>query len=198
MSELSLFPLSGVLLPYGRMPLQIFEQRYLDLVRDSMKSGNDFGVVWMRRGAEVAQRGRAAPDLGDYGTSARIVDWDQLPNGLLGITVEGIERFELYETDTRADGLVVGEVEFLGAPRPAPVVAAWQSLVDVMLSLETHPHVQNMNLQLDYNNAWQVGYTLVQLLPLEESLKYELLGIDNIEGLMQELDAVLNQISGEE
>jgi Lon protease-like protein len=75
---------------------------------------------------------------------------------------------------------------------------AWQPLLDVLRSLQTHPHVQQMNLQLDYDNAWQVGYTLVQLLPLEESLKYELLGIDSVEALMQELDTVLNQISGEE
>ena len=50
MSELSLFPLSAVLLPFGRVPLQIFEQRYLDLVRECMKVGSDFGVVWIRRG----------------------------------------------------------------------------------------------------------------------------------------------------
>lgn len=198
MSELPLFPLSGVLLPFGRIPLQIFEQRYLDLVRDCMKSGTDFGVVWIRRGAEVAQRGRVAPDLGDYGTCARIVDWDQLPNGLLGITIEGARRFELIETATRANGLVVGDVQLQDAQSPAPMLDAWQPLLDVLRSLQTHPHVQQMNLQLDYDNAWQVGYTLVQLLPLEESLKYELLGIDSVEALMQELDTVLNQISGEE
>ena len=198
MSELPLFPLSGVLLPFGRIPLQIFEQRYLDLVRDCMKSGTDFGVVWIRRGAEVAQRGRVAPDLGDYGTCARIVDWDQLPNGLLGITIEGARRFELLETATRANGLVVGEVQLQDVQSPAPMLDAWQPLLDVLRSLQTHPHVQQMNLQLDYDNAWQVGYTLVQLLPLEESLKYELLGIDSVEALMQELDTVLNQISGEE
>jgi hypothetical protein len=193
-----LFPLSGVLLPFGRIPLQIFEQRYLDLVRDCMKSGTDFGVVWIRRGEEVAQRGRVAPDLGDYGTCARIVDWDQLPNGLLGITIEGARRFELIETATRANGLVVGDVQLQDAQSPAPMLDAWQPLLDVLRSLQTHPHVQQMNLQLDYDNAWQVGYTLVQLLPLEESLKYELLGIDSVEGLMQELDTVLNQISGDE
>jgi Lon protease-like protein len=198
MTELPLFPLSGVLLPFGRMPLQIFEQRYLDLVRDSMKSGTDFGVVWIRRGAEVAQRGRAAPELGDYGTCARIVDWDQLPNGLLGITVEGARRFELYETGTRANGLVVGDVKLQEAPSPSAMLEAWQPLLDVLRSLETHPHVQQMNLQLDYDNAWQVAYTLIQLLPLEESLKYELLGIDKVEVLMRELDTVLNQISGED
>jgi hypothetical protein len=68
----------------------------------------------------------------------------------------------------------------------------------VLRSLQVHPHVQGMNLQLDYDNAWQVGYTLAQLLPLDEALKYELLGIDNVDELMQELDVVLNQISGEE
>jgi Lon protease-like protein len=187
-----------VLLPFGRIPLQIFEQRYLDLVRDCMKSGTDFGVVWIRRGEEVAQRGRVAPDLGDYGTCARIVDWDQLPNGLLGITIEGARRFELIETATRANGLVVGDVQLQDAQSPAPMLDAWQPLLDVLRSLQTHPHVQQMNLQLDYDNAWQVGYTLVQLLPLEESLKYELLGIDSVEALMQELNTVLNQISGEE
>jgi Lon protease-like protein len=197
MTELPLFPLSSVLLPLGRMPLQIFEQRYLDLVRDSMKSNSAFGVVWIRRGAEVAQRGRAAPDLGDYGTSARIVDWDQLPNGLLGITVEGAQRFELYQTRTHANGLVVGDVQLQDAPAPAALLASWQPLVDVLRSLQTHPHVQRMNLSLDYNNAWQVAYTLIQLLPLEEALKYELLEIDSIACLMHELDLVLNQVSGE-
>jgi len=73
-SELPLFPLSGVLMPYGRMPLQIFEPRYLDLVRDCMKTDSAFGVVWIRRGAEVAQRCSASPQLCDYGTTARIVD----------------------------------------------------------------------------------------------------------------------------
>lgn len=198
MSELPLFSLSSVLLPFGRMPLQVFEQRYLDLVRECMKSGTDFGVVWIRRGAEIAERGRAAPDLGDYGTVARIVDWDQLPNGLLGITVEGAERFDLYETSTRANGLLVGEVEICEAPASEPVQPLWQPLVDVLRSLQVHPHVQGMNLQLDWGNAWQVGYTLTQLLPLDEALKYELLGSANVDELMRELDVLLNQISGEE
>lgn len=198
MSELSLFPLSGVLMPFGRMPLQIFEQRYLDLVRDTMKSDSAFGVVWIRRGAEVAQRGEASPQLGDYGTTARIVDWDQLPNGLLGVTIQGGQRFDLASTGVRANGLVVGQVALRPAAQPAPVVPQWQSLLDILHSLETHPHVQRMALQLDYGDAWQVACTLIQLLPLEEALKYRLLGIDSIEALMAELDVILNQISGED
>jgi Lon protease-like protein len=198
MSELPLFPLGSILLPHGRVPLQIFEQRYIDLVRESMRHNTPFGVVWIRRGAEVAQKGKASPELGDYGTCARIVDWDQLSNGLLGITIEGAEKFELLETGARSNGLVVGQVKVQDALEPVRMNEEWLSLLDVLRSLETHPHVENMNLKLDYNNAWEVGYTLVQLLPLEESLKYELLGIDNIQGLMSELNVLLNQISGED
>ena len=198
MSELPLFPLSGVLMPYGRMPLQIFEPRYLDLVRDCMKTDSAFGVVWIRRGAEVAQRGSASPQLGDYGTTARIVDWDQLPNGLLGLTIQGGQRFDLGATAVRANGLVVGQVALRPQLEPVAMEPRWQSLLDILHSLETHPHIQRMALQLDYDDAWQVACTLVQLLPLDEALKYQLLGIDSIESLMVELDTILNQISGED
>ncbi|MGB1141460.1 MAG: LON peptidase substrate-binding domain-containing protein [Halioglobus sp.] len=197
MTDLPLFPLGGVLLPHGRMALQVFEQRYLDLIRESLRNSEPFGIVWIRRGSEVAERGSVSPELGDFGTCAHIVDWDQLPNGLLGITVEGRERFELQDTSMRANGLVVGQVDVLPTPEPVRMREDWQSLLDVLRSLEAHPHVQRMNLDLDFNDAWQVGYGLTQLLPMEESLKYELLCIDEIDALMSELDTLLNQISGE-
>lgn len=197
-TDIPLFPLSGVLLPWGRMPLRIFERRYLDLVRDCMRNDSGFGVAWIRRGEEVAQRGQAAPELGDWGTYARIVDWDQLKDGLLGITIEGRQRFRLSATRVAGDGLVMGEVELLPPPEQAPVEADWQALVDVLRSLETHPHVERMGLAIDYDNAWQVAYTLIQLLPLEESVKYDLLGIDELPLLVEALNEVLNQISGED
>ena len=198
MTTIPLFPLSGVLLPGGKMPLQIFEQRYLDLVRSSMRSDEPFGIVWIRRGSEVAQKGRASAELGDWGTLARIVDWDQLSNGLLGITIEGQGRFDLFDTETQANGLVLGEVELRPAPEPAAMLPQWEAMLEVLQSLETHPHVQRMGLQLNYEDAWQVAWTLVQLLPLEEYIKYELLGLDEIEQVMSELDLILNQISGEQ
>ena len=198
MTSIPLFPLSGVLLPGGKMPLQIFEQRYLDLVRSSMKSDEPFGIVWIRRGSEVAHKGRASAQLGDWGTLAHIVDWDQLPNGLLGITIEGQGRFDLFDTEIQANGLVSGEVEFRPAPVAATMLPQWQSMLDVLQSLETHPHVQRMSLQIDYQDAWQVAWTLVQLLPLEEYIKYELLGLDDIDQLMAELDLILNQVSGQQ
>lgn len=198
MRRIPLFPLSAVLLPDGRMPLRIFESRYLSLVRHSLRTGEPFGVVWIRRGSEVAQRGRAAPDLGDWGTLARIVDWDQLPDGLLGITIEGGERFDLFDTEVQADGLLVGEVVIRPPPAPAALSPEWQPLAELVRTLQAHPHIERMQLSVDESDAWRVAWTLVQLLPLHEHIKYELLGLDSIDSLRLELNLILSQIGGED
>ncbi len=198
MTDIPLFPLSTVLVPHGQMGLQIFEQRYLDMVADCMRNGTGFGVVWLRRGSEVARRALDTPDIGDYGTYARIIDFDQLPNGLLGITIAGNERFDVVDVWRESNGLVKANVE-LAKPLPtSPMLDSWQSMVAVLKGLEEHPHVQNMGLNIDYSDAWEVAFSLVQLLPLEESIKYELLGMASIDSLVRELDILLNQISGED
>jgi Lon protease-like protein len=196
MTEIPLFPLGSVLFPGGRMPLQIFEQRYLDLVRNCLKQDTGFGQVWISRGAEVAQAGVAAPELGFVGTYARIVDWDSLPNGLLGITIEGGERFRLESTSVAGDGLVRGQVT-LEAARPAqPLAEQWHSLLDVLASLEQHPHVQRLGIRADHGDAWQVASVLAQLLPIQEDLKYEMLEMEELEPFLERLDQLLDQLGG--
>jgi Lon protease-like protein len=80
-----LFPLNSVVLPGGRIPLQLFEPRYLDMLTRCMKEDRGFVVVLLRDGAET---GKLAAFY-DIGTYVRIIDFKQLENGLLGITVEG-------------------------------------------------------------------------------------------------------------
>lgn len=194
--EIPLFPLSSVLFPGGRISLRIFEQRYLDLVRDCLKQDTGFGLVWISEGAEVAQPGIDMPQLGEFGCYARIVDWDSLPDGLLGITIEGGERFRLQQARAESNQLVVGEVE-MHAPRAAiPMIEEWDPMLDVLASLEQHPHVQRVGIAVDHTDAWQVGYVLAQLLPVAESTKYHLLGLDDPAEFMQELDVVLDDLGG--
>jgi len=198
MTEIPLFPLSTTLMPHGLLSLQIFEQRYLDLIASCMRTGTGFGVIWLRKGREVASQGLDTPDIGDYGTYARIIDFDQLPNGLLGITVKGGERFDVIDAWREPSQLVKARVEMESALPEVPVLESWRSLVDVLRGLEAHPHIQRMQLAINYDNAWEVAYSLVQLLPFEESVKYELLGMEAIDELIRELDILLNQISGED
>ena len=44
--SIPLFPLNSVLFPKGRIALQIFESRYVDMVRQCMKDGSGFNVFW--------------------------------------------------------------------------------------------------------------------------------------------------------
>ncbi len=194
--EIPLFPLGSVLFPGGRLPLQIFEQRYLDLVRGCMKEDIGFGLAWIAQGAEVAHPGVGKPNLGEWGCYARIVDWDQLPNGLLGITIEGGERFRLTGARAEANQLIMGDVE-LEPLRPAePMREDWQSMLDVLKSLEQHPHVKRLGLQADHANAWAVGSMLAQLLPVDERIKYQLLRLDDVEDFMAQMDQILNELGG--
>jgi Lon protease-like protein len=198
LSDYPLFPLPTTLLPYGKMPLQIFEQRYLNLVKQCMREGTTFGVIQLVKGSEVMKDGRRVPPVvAERGTVARIVDWDQLPNGLLGLTLLGMNTFTASNLSVADDGLVLCDAEFEPKLSPAPLSDAWEGLAEVLESLEAHPHVERLQLDIDYRDAWQVGYNLLQLLPLDESLKLSLLAPDSLERLMTTLDQELTQLSGE-
>ena len=196
--EIPLFPLGSVLFPRGRMPLQIFEQRYIDLVRGCMKEDTGFGVAWIAEGAEVAHPGAGQPNLGEVGCYARIVDWDSLPNGLLGITIEGGERFQLKSARAESNLLVMGEVEMEPLREPVAMRDDWESMLEVLRSLEQHPHVQRLGLHVDHTDAWQVGAALAQLLPVDERIKYHLQRLDDIDDFMAQMDHILNELGGVE
>ena len=77
--DLPLFPLNTVLFPGGRLPLRIFEQRYMDMAKACLKDGSPFGVCLIREGAEVG-----APAVpAEVGTLARITHWDMPQLGVL-------------------------------------------------------------------------------------------------------------------
>lgn len=196
MTELSLFPLSVTLLPYGRMPLQVFEQRYLELVKTSMRSGDGFGIVRIERGAEVAPSG--LPTLAALGSVATIVDWDQLDNGLLGITVQGGRRFRPFNLWREDDGLIRAEAELLPELEKVAMIEAWEPMRTVLQGLQAHPHVERIGLPIDFDDAWQVAFSLIQFLPIEEDLKVEMLGQESVEAVMRELDLILNALAGED
>lgn len=197
-SEYPLFPLPTTLLPHGKMPLQIFEQRYLKLVKQCMREGSTFGVIQLVKGSEVMKDGRRVPPVvAERGTVAQIVDWDQLPNGLLGITLQGKNTFTASNLRVAEDGLVLCDAEFEAALTPTPLLDTWEGLAEVLESLEAHPHVERLQLDIDYRDAWQVGYNLLQLLPLDESLKLSLLAPGSLERLMTTLDQELTQLSGD-
>ena len=196
MIDIPLFPLGTVLFPSGRLPLQIFERRYVDMISKCMREGTGFGVVWIRRGTEVAEASVTNLDLGDYGTMATIVDWDQLSNGLLGITIEGAERFHIDEVWREDLGLNMARVDVEPRPDSVEIPEEGRSMIDVLAGLQRHPEVRRLGLTVDTGNAWNICHVLTQLLPIDNSVKYELLGITDINIYVDELDELLSELSG--
>jgi Lon protease-like protein len=173
--QLSLFPLSSVVLPGGLLPLRIFEPRYLDMVRDCFKKQTGFGVCLIKEGAEV---GAPAVPLA-YGTMVEIVDWDQDDGGLLTISALGKQKFRIIDTTKSKSGLLTGEVEMLPAEVNAPVPPELQHLQDTMQQIleQVGPTIEYQQPALD--DALWLGSRFVELLPMSAEIRHELLSMDD-------------------
>jgi len=131
MHEIPLFPLNTVLFPDGHLPLQVFEVRYLDLIRKCIASGDEFGVVALFAGDEV-QRPEQHEELAAVGTMARIAQWSSPVTGLLQITCIGTQRFRIELAEQLKHGLWMGEVEMLEPDRALPVPEEQQDVADAL------------------------------------------------------------------
>jgi Lon protease-like protein len=173
--EIPLFPLGTVLFPGGPLPLRIFETRYIDLVRRCMRDGSGFGVVLLREGAEA---GTPAVTF-DVGTYARIVDFSQQPDGLLGIRATGERRFRILERRRARDGLNLADVEWLAEERPLPLPDEFAELapaIDAILTQAGEPYT-SLERRLD-DAAWISG-RLAEILPVPTVHKQHCLELDD-------------------
>lgn len=113
LDDLPLFPLHTVLFPDGKLPLRVFEARYVDMVRACLRDGTPFGVCLISEGEEVARPG--APTLPEpIGCLAEIVDCNMEQLGVLLIETRGRERFRIIDHRTLDDGLLVAKAMYLG------------------------------------------------------------------------------------
>ena len=84
-----IFPLSGVIyFPKTNLPLNIFEQRYLDLVNDAYKKDKFMGMVQSRKGTN---------DVYDIGCLGKISDYQKSKDGRILINLTGISRFKIQK-----------------------------------------------------------------------------------------------------
>lgn len=90
--EVPLFPLNIVLFPGMALPLHIFEARYRTMTADCLADQAPFGVVLALPEGEAEQEKPAR-----IGTLARIIDYEQLPDGCYNILAAGTRRFEIVE-----------------------------------------------------------------------------------------------------
>lgn len=192
--NIPLFPLGTVLFPGGSLPLQIFEVRYLDMVRRCHREDVPFGVVCLTEGSEVQQ-----PDTGsggflresfhDIGTLASIVELEQPQPGLILIACEGLQRFRVTHSEKRPHGLWVADVDLLPADNPVPVPPELQGIPRMLRQLHERLQAEQPGAIAPYppyqpdQGPWQdagwVANRWAELLPLPADIKQRLLTLDS-------------------
>lgn len=191
---LPLFPLDTVLFPGCFLDLQIFEARYLDMIGRCMKQGEGFGVVCIVEGEQV---GKAPPVVASIGCEAVIRDFVQQENGLLGIRVEGVRRFDLQVTEVLKDQLLVGQVQWLPDLEDSPLQEADDDLLALLLALGEHPMVEALDMPRPVDGRQALANQLAYLLPFTEQDKLDLLAQDSPEQRLGEIHRLLERIQGE-
>ena len=89
--QIPIFPLSGVIyFPKTNLPLNIFEQRYLDLVNDSIRKDKLIGMIQSKRKDEEVYK---------VGCLGKISDFQKSKDGRILINLTGITRFEILEEE---------------------------------------------------------------------------------------------------
>ena len=175
---LPLFPLQTVLFPGGPLSLRIFEPRYLELVRDCTSKDSEFGICLLDDSDESSQS--TAPYR--IGTTARIVDFFTMEDGLLGIRASGGDRFLIHNTSIRENGLLSGEIDRLPA-EPKVLLNDQFLLLRTVLErmLEQVGALYPSFGERELSDATWVGYRLAELLPLRPAEKQQLLELEDAE-----------------
>ena len=160
-----------MLFPGGPLPLRIFEPRYVDMIGRCMRNGTDFGVLLILEGGEVG----GVSAMAEVGTVARIEDFSQLPDGLLGIFCRGERRFRVLSRHCEADGLHVGTVEHLPQGASQPLPSQFIPLAQLLKHALPELGALYANIPTRFDDAEWVGCRLAEILPIEPAEKQRLL-----------------------
>lgn len=177
-----LFPLQSVLFPGGRLPMRIFEQRYMDMAKVCLKDSSSFGICLIERGEEVARSGAPPTQPHAVGTLAHIADWDMQQLGVLEIVAQGGEKFRLLRHWTGGSGLLQGEVELIAAPAVLPVPGPYARLVPLLRAIVGELDAGAPNAPAKphrFFDAGWLGMRYAEVLPIPVLAKQKLLEIED-------------------
>jgi Lon protease-like protein len=169
-NNLPLFPLGLVALPGSIQSLQIFEPRYLKMIKECMSDNHGFVIVLKINDASEF-------GISKKGTYVEIVDFNNLPNGLLGITVKAETKVSINNICKLEDGLHIANIK----PEIDPEVdnqallAEYPEMINILSQIIKHPKVNELPIKVDFNSADSVAYHLAGLIPLSLSQKQNLL-----------------------
>ncbi|MGG5812448.1 LON peptidase substrate-binding domain-containing protein [Falsiroseomonas sp. CW058] len=177
-AEIAIFPLSGaLLLPEGRLPLNIFEPRYLAMTQDALATGRMFGMV---QPDPALPRGDAGAQTYRVGCLGRISSFAETEDGRLLITLTGVTRFRIAEEIEGRRGYRRARVDYapfradLATGGPAP------KLDRAALVAALRPYFRARGIEANWDGIDQTGdamlvTTLCMVCPFDVREKQALL-----------------------
>ncbi len=169
-NNLPVFPLSLVALPGTIQSLQIFEPRYINMIKNCMS--NDHGFVIVLQKKDELNFG-----IHKKGTYVEIIDFNNLPNGLLGITVRAENKVSINNLCQLEDGLNIADIK----PEIDPevdnqaLIAEYPEIINILSQIIKHPKVTELPIKVDFNSADSIAYHLAGLIPLTTNQRQNLL-----------------------
>ncbi len=193
-----LFPLSNGLFPDGMLLLQIFEVRYLDLIKRCHQQQQPFGVAWIQEGSEVQVPGQV-PKLHKLGCLAHIRELAQIQPTLFRIVCQGGLRFELQDVQPGPYGVWQGGVTYLPQDPEVEVPAAMQAHADrlgkVIASAQQQGVIDKLPIFAPYqlDQCGWLANRYAEAMPISSELKLQLLSeldplkrLESVTRLLQE------------
>jgi len=173
---LAVFPLPGVLLlPDGKLPLNVFEPRYLALVSDALANGRMFGMI-QPSGEAI---GSPEPPIFDTGCAGRISTLDETEDGRFLVTLTGVCRFRVAREIEPQHGYRRIEPDWrpfrADLDEPAPVVIDRDRLIR---ALKAFSRINNLDFNwraIERIGDYDLSVSLCMACPLEPREKQALL-----------------------
>jgi Lon protease-like protein len=170
-SQLALLPLTSHILPHGRLPLRIVEERYIRMIKESAKAMSGFGVVMI----DPNQSGPFGR-ISSIGTHVDIIDFYPLDDGFLGINVEGSQRFIIDDITTESDGLKMANVHYISNWPDQKTTPKEYYLAEKLEEIYVqHADINQLYTLKEMANISWVSQRWIELLPLSVSEKQLLL-----------------------
>ena len=127
-----------------------------------MKADQPFGVLLIKDGNEAGPA-----TTYEVGSLARITDFYQGSDGLLGITAMGGQRFRLIANERQSNGLNIGEIELLEPEMPLPLPDEYRALPEMLANvLEDLGRLYEVESR-EYQDAVWVTYRFLEILPID-------------------------------
>ena len=191
-NNLPVFPLGLVALPGTIQNLQIFEPRYINMVKDCMKNNQGFVIVFQKPIDSIDDF-----EISKKGSYVEIIDFNNLPNGLLGISVKSINKVVVNNLIQLKDGLHIAEINPLVDPEvdDQALLAEFPEITNILNQLVKHPRIVDMPIEVDFNSADSVAYHLAGLIPIPWTSKQNLLEAFDASQRLKILSKYIDEIS---